>query len=816
MIDYVRTCLTSAPRAHTLWAMGLALATLSALPVALSATLLSPSAAALLFTGDLALASDLAPTAGGMPGGVWVPILLGLIIGGLLWSRVYAVAVWASNDANDGALRTSLQATRGTWKTVGVLYLHYGLAMGGLFACALVPSWAGNGQGASPTIGLILVALGLRTVIRILLTLGTRAAVLEGLGSGASWRKAWALLRERRANVVAAWATLVAFGLTVWIGGRLLSPVLQDTALDYPGASAYALAREAGQLLVAIPLESFLLVVALAGWSAVYLHKDVAEPARSTVASSRKPHQADPWVVRGLLALLVLALVGNGVPSAVDAAWARHRDGRLARIARSEIAPEEALAPRVANPPGAPEALTRYRVDARLDDDRLTWTTRLHYLNRTGETLDDIGLHLYPAAYTHQIEDVPLADTLFEGDLNGTFRAHAGPGTFKIRGVEVAGGRGRWTREGTALTVSLPRLLRPHGSVGLVIRLAARLPQWPERYGVWDERTLLGNWIPSVAVREPGAWRLDEFSGVGDPFYSEVADYSVDLELDDALGAVGTGHLTGIAAGGGRGRRVWSFRSRATRDAAFAVSASIQGLEERVGDTLVRSWYRADERERGASNLEAAVGAVRDFRQRFGRLPHDEVDIVETGGFLGGMEYPGVIFTSDSSGALAGVPLLGDLFRHAGFDAAQERYVVGHEVAHQWWYAAVGNDQIQEPWLDEAFAEASTRLWLRRADGDDRVFRMVNGTSDVRARPGVLSAGVDDFGSNSAYTEAVYLSGANVLLELRDRLGATTWARVMRSWYRRGTLEIGTVQGFIDTVSDVAGPQAARRLRGYL
>lgn len=303
---------------------------------------------------------------------------------------------------------------------------------------------------------------------------------------------------------------------------------------------------------------------------------------------------------------------------------------------------------------------------------------------------------------------------------------------------------------------------------------------------------------------------------MGDPFYSEVADYRVDLELDEALGAVGTGHLSGITAGRTRDRRVWSFRAAAVRDAAFAISASLQGLERRAGGVLVRSWYRADERERGASNLEAAVQAVESFRHRYGRLPYDEVDLVETGGFLGGMEYPGVIFTSDASGVLAGVPLLGDLLRHAGFDAARERYVVGHEVAHQWWYAAVGNDQIEEPWLDEAFAEVSTRLWLRQADGDDRVFRMVNGPSVVPARPGILSAGVSEFGSNSAYSEAVYLSGADILLELRERVGAATWDRMMRSWYRRQMLGIGTVEEFIDTVANVAGPQPAGWLREFL
>ena len=27
-----------------------------------------------------------------------------------------------------------------------------------------------------------------------------------------------------------------------------------------------------------------------------------------------------------------------------------------------------------------------------------------------------------------------------------------------------------------------------------------------------------------------------------------------------------------------------------------------------------------------------------------------------------------------------------------------------HEIVHQWFYSLVGNDQIDDPWLDEAFA----------------------------------------------------------------------------------------------------------------
>ena len=42
---------------------------------------------------------------------------------------------------------------------------------------------------------------------------------------------------------------------------------------------------------------------------------------------------------------------------------------------------------------------------------------------------------------------------------------------------------------------------------------------------------------------------------------------------------------------------------------------------------------------------------------------------------------------------------------HTGFImTAPQDFVVTHELAHEWWYALIGDDQAQEPWLDEAFA----------------------------------------------------------------------------------------------------------------
>ena len=45
--------------------------------------------------------------------------------------------------------------------------------------------------------------------------------------------------------------------------------------------------------------------------------------------------------------------------------------------------------------------------------------------------------------------------------------------------------------------------------------------------------------------------------------------------------------------------------------------------------------------------------------------------------------------------------------------------LVAHEMAHQWWYNIVHNDPVTEPWLDEALAEYSMRIYMESMRGID-------------------------------------------------------------------------------------------------
>jgi hypothetical protein len=804
MLPAARNVLVTRP---ALWAAAAVCTLLVAIPQALLATAGAAGAVAFLLTGDAGLALEIWERAPGSSPAAAAAGAVALAGGFVLWARLYAVAIALSRTEASVGWREAALATRGRWRRVALMHLHVYLT---LAAAALLLGLAAAVAGPSAFGTLVLLAAGAfllaRTLLRIVLSIALRAVVLEDAGVMAAWRGAAGFVREKRHDVAVAWVGLVAIGVSIWIAGRLITPVLQDTAYDYPATSGYEAGRQLAQLVVSLPIETALFAFGVAVWTAVYEGVQARPPERS---GRREP---EPWIRKALVAGLVVALLANGLATVVDDAYTRARAGAAARVAELDVKPEEVAEAAATGVPGSPR--TRYRVEATLEGEDLSWVTTIDFLNDTGDPLTDVGLNVYANAYTRALRDVPFARDLATSDFNGEFAALAAPGSIEELEVAVEGRTVDARLRDTALLVELGRPLAPGRRTAVRVTMRMQLPRFPERFGRWRDLTLLGNWIPSVAFREAGSWRLDEFGSIGDPFFAEVADYDVTIAVDDNTSVVGTGTLVSVQDAA-PGLREWHFDAPAVRDAAFVAGPFLRGLEADAGGTVVRSWYPAGAGLDGRANLDAAASAVAYYTEAYGALPWPEVDVVATEGRLGGMEYPGVVFVSSASEPFAGLPLLPDLVSYSGFEAARSEYVVGHELAHQWWFASVGSDQIHEPWLDEAMAEASTRLWLGRDDDGTRAWLMTNLRADADPSRAAVHSGIADFRSNEDYTEEVYLSGSEVLLELRRVVGAATYDDILRTWHERHHLGVGTIAAFAGTVRTVAGERAAAFLEDY-
>ena len=234
----------------------------------------------------------------------------------------------------------------------------------------------------------------------------------------------------------------------------------------------------------------------------------------------------------------------------------------------------------------------------------------------------------------------------------------------------------------TAMEVKVAAPVPPGGSGAISLRFEVRGRRVADRFGRVRDTVLLGNVIPVLAVRDRRGLHLEPYAKRGESFYSLGAQWDATLRLPQRLRAATTGAtVSEEVAGGERTLRVSTAQAR---DFSLAVGP-LQTVQASQGPVRVRVF--AGRRVRGSRGaLRIARRALRALGRRLGPYDSTELDVVLVRGGLGagiGMEYPELVFS---------VP------------AAD---VITHEIAHQWWYGLVGNNQYREPWLDESFAQYS-------------------------------------------------------------------------------------------------------------
>jgi aminopeptidase N len=135
-----------------------------------------------------------------------------------------------------------------------------------------------------------------------------------------------------------------------------------------------------------------------------------------------------------------------------------------------------------------------------------------------------------------------------------------------------------------------------------------------------------------------------------------------------------------------------------------------------------------------------------------------------------------------------------------------------HETAHQWWFGLVGNDQAMEPWLDEALATYSERLFYEQNYPEViawQAFRI-----DAYNPTGWVDTDIYHGVDFRTYTNAVYLRGAQFLQALRSRVGDAAFFAFLKDYAaqmtgRRATsadffriLRQHTIADFSDLITD--------------
>jgi hypothetical protein len=393
----------------------------------------------------------------------------------------------------------------------------------------------------------------------------------------------------------------------------------------------------------------------------------------------------------------------------------------------------------------------------------LSGTERIAFVNNGPRAMADVWLRVWPNAY-------------------GSCRRPLARVTV-VRGGHVAGERAGCT----ALRVRLAQPVAAGSTGAVAVRLRVRVPARRDRFGRDRGVVYLGNALPLLDAVGRSGPSLSPYTGTGDPFYSLAGRWSVQLDLPRRLVAATTGSVTRTSSLPGGMRRLVA-EAPVARDFAIALGRfTVRSWKTSGGVRLRYFQVPGESAATGRSALEVARPAVETYTSWYGPPGVPEIDLVPGpgtfGGFGSGMEYPGLVLIAD--------------------DPA----VVAHELAHQWWYSLVGDDQWRSPWLDESFAEFSSRrlpasvvprdgLNCRRAS-PVRPFGSALLTSSMRHW--------DAAGAGGYYRE-VYLGGTCALRSLEHDLGPSAMTAFLRSYVDTHRWGVVTTADFVAALRAVAPP----------
>jgi hypothetical protein len=326
----------------------------------------------------------------------------------------------------------------------------------------------------------------------------------------------------------------------------------------------------------------------------------------------------------------------------------------------------------------------------------------------------------------------------------------------------------------TALKVTLAAPLAQGATGSIGFDLSIVVTAGVDRFGHDGAYYFIGNALPVLAVRDGAGWHLDPYTNNGESFYALASDYTVTLDHPTSLAVPATGTSTDTP--GTSGRTVTKAVGSKVREFAWAAGPFSRTSGTTAGGVKVNV-YRVSSisSSSAASMLSTATSALDAHAARFGAYPYGEADVVLDNGFwFGGMEYPGFVLDLVSTNALA------------------------HELAHQWFYGIVGDDEYTTPWLDEGFTDYATDLYFNKTGSGCGI------TWQSSAEKLTNSMAYWDAHS-SRYSTVVYGYGKCTLHDLRRLIGTTAMTNLLRSYAAAHWYGVSTVADFKAAAQAAAG-----------
>ncbi|KUO68857.1 MAG: hypothetical protein APF77_19870 [Clostridia bacterium BRH_c25] len=413
------------------------------------------------------------------------------------------------------------------------------------------------------------------------------------------------------------------------------------------------------------------------------------------------------------------------------------------------------------------------------------------FINNEDVSIDEAYFHIYPNAFRNL------------------------GGSIVIKEVKVNGNDSQYRIEGqdsTLLYIPLPGSLEPGKRDQIFMEYEISIPKeggqgFGDRFGYGSNTYNLGNFFPIAAVYENGSWDKHPYDEKGDAFYSETSNFDVEITAPAEQVIAASGYVDSLEVSGKK--QTYVIKAYSVRDFAFVSSDMFKMEEAMVNGTVIRS-YAASSRK-AKKVLDFSTEAIRIFNKQYGKYPYPACSVVQSD-IGGGMEYPNLVMIESNE---YGNVTLGNFFAsyYFGKPKGSFEFIVVHELAHQWWYGIVGNDEYREAWIDEPLTQYSTLEYYRQRYGQEEFDRLYNRYIKLGVNMYLLAGAGEDKPLNRSldqflhdeYYILIYNKGTMMYKDLNDQLGDEKFDKLLRTLFERYKFKVVSGEDLIALTSEIAG-----------
>ncbi len=413
--------------------------------------------------------------------------------------------------------------------------------------------------------------------------------------------------------------------------------------------------------------------------------------------------------------------------------------------------------------------LNEYKITAAYDEleHKLSCSQQMVYVNNTGTDLEKLDLFLYANSFEK------AKNNASSSSLNKAYYNGESYGNITIQGASQDGKECDFSVEDghAILSVKLQKSIKKHEKCRLHLDYVVLLANVNHRLGYGENTINFGSFAPTFCVFENG-FVHNNFSANGDPFYSEISNFYVEISYPKEYVIASSGTIKKNDKGKAE------IVAKNVRDFCFVLSKKLVENSMEIDGTKVSYFSCKD--DNAERHLNTAKNALIFFNKKFGKYPYKNLSVVQADFCFGGMEYPNLVLISL------------DVERDATYD-----YVIVHEIAHQWWYGLVGNNEFESAWIDESLTEYSSALFfeeyrdygleydtivsnaLESFKQFKQVYIDVLGSVDES-----MDRSLNEFKTEPEYVNCVYTKGVLMYDSLRDIMGERRFFKALKYYFK--------------------------------